>query len=61
MTEVPAALARLERLVGPLETRRLTTDTPQALLNDTAIPLPIIDPAKPSSNLLSSVSHWLKR
>ena len=61
MTEVPAAINRLERLVGPRETRRLTTDAPLALLNDTAIPLPNLDQAKQSTGLLSSVSGWLKR
>jgi protein-tyrosine phosphatase len=61
MTLVPEALARIERLVGPAELRRLTVDAPQALLNDSAIPLPIIANGKPPTSLKRTVTSWLRR
>lgn len=61
MTEIPAALQRLERLVGADELRRLTTDAPQALLTDNVVPRSLIEPSKPAEGLIGTVSNWLKR
>lgn len=61
MTEVPAALTRLERLVGSVEMCRLTTDAPQALLTDNVVPRPLLDTSKASEGLLGTVANWLKR
>jgi protein-tyrosine phosphatase len=61
MTTVPDALARIERLVGPMELRRLTLDAPHALLNDSTVPLPIITPGKPAHGFKRTVTSWLRR
>ena len=61
MMDVPAALSRLERLVGTHEVRRLTTDAPRALLTNTAVPRPMIEPLAHHDGLLGTVANWFKR
>lgn len=53
MTEVPHALQRLERLVGPEEVHRLTVTAPAALLSDAPIPLAASYTGRGSGGFLS--------
>lgn len=58
---VPKGLARLERIVGGAEARRLTVDVPTALLGDAELPSPAVGSSQPVSRWAASVRRFFSR
>lgn len=57
----PKGLARLERLVGRPERRRLTVEMPAALLrDDPVVPTPAVDPEAPAGWRRLSPATWFR-